>query len=141
MVGVAGRGVAVDAGAPRPAAAAGAAALAEPRLAGLLALVLALLLALVLALLAAGDLLALGLAELLARLLAGVLVLVLGLVVLHADDGRREALLLEPQHDAHRVHGAHHRQRALLGVDVQGLDPWVAATPHTVSQCISLDTL
>ena len=139
MVGVAGRGVAVDAGAPRPAAAAGAAALAEPRLAGLLALVLALLLALVLALLAAGDLLALGLAELLARLLAGVLVL--GLVVLHADDGRREALLLEPQHDAHRVHGAHHRQRALLGVDVQGLDPWVAATPHTVSQCISLDTL
>ena len=47
----------------------------------------------------------------------------LGRVVLDADDRRREALLLQPVHDLHRVHGAQHRQRALLLVDVHRLDP------------------
>ena len=126
-VGVAGR-VAEARARPAAAAAAGAGAPLEPRLAAPLAPLLARLLALVLALLAAGDLVAPLLAELLAGLLAGVLRLRrLGLVVRHADDGRREALLLEPLRDAHRVHGADHRQRALVGVDLHRLDPWSRA--------------
>ena len=131
-VGVAGR-VAEARARPAAAAAAGAGAPLEPRLAAPLAPLLARLLALVLALLAAGDLVAPLLAELLARLLAGVLRLRrLGLVVRHADDGRREALLLEPLRDAHRVHGADHRQRALVGVDLHRLDPWSKAQRHGV---------
>ena len=125
-VGVAGR--VAEARARPAAAAAGAGAPLEPRLAAPLAPLLARLLALFLALLAAGDLVAPLLAELLARLLAGVLRLRrLGLVVRHADDGRREALLLELLRDAHRVHGADHRQRALVGVDLHRLDPWSRA--------------
>ena len=125
-VGVAGR--VAEARARPAAAAAGAGAPLEPRLAAPLAPLLARLLALFLALLAAGDLVAPLLAELLAGLLAGVLRLRrLGLVVRHADDGRREALLLELLRDAHRVHGADHRQRALVGVDLHRLDPWSRA--------------
>ena len=125
-VGVAGR--VAEARARPAAAAAGAGAPLEPRLAAPLEPLLARLLALVLALLAAGDLVAPLLAELLAGLLAGVLRLRrLGLVVRHADDGRREALLLELLRDAHRVHGADHRQRALVGVDLHRLDPWSRA--------------
>ena len=126
-VGVAGR-VAEARARPAATAAAGAGAPLEPRLAAPLAPLLARLLALFLALLAAGDLVAPLLAELLAGLLAGVLRLRrLGLVVRHADDGRREALLLELLRDAHRVHGADHRQRALVGVDLHRLDPWSRA--------------
>ena len=132
-VGVAGR-VAEARARPAAAAAAGAGAPLEPRLAAPLAPLLARLLALFLALLAAGDLVAPLLAELLAGLLAGVLLRLrrLGLVVRHADDGRREALLLEPLRDAHRVHGADHRQRALVGVDLHRLDPWSRAQRHGV---------
>ena len=113
-----GVGVAAGHGAARAAAAA-----LEPRLAPPLAR----LLALVLALLAAGDLVALVLAHVLAGVLRLLLLrfrgLGLGLVVFDADDVHGEALLLELLRDAHRVDGADHRQRALLGVNVHRLDP------------------
>lgn len=63
-----------------------------------------------------------SLLQFLLGLLAGVLLL-LGLVVLHGDDARGEALLPQLAHDAHRVDDPDHRQRALLRINVHGFDP------------------
>lgn len=64
-----------------------------------------------------------SLLQFLLGLLAGVLLRLLGLVVLHGDDARGEALLPQLAHDAHRVDDPDHRQRALLRINVHGLDP------------------
>ena len=65
-----------------------------------------------------------SLLQFLLGLLAGVLLLLLlGLVVLHRDDARGEALLPQLAHDAHRADDPDHRQRALLRSNVHGLDP------------------